>query len=107
MGGPGVGGGEEAYAEFDHVGADAGAEGGFAGDGAAGAVLGGFMLVEGDLGRREGGGEGEEEGGCAEGTWKLIRIWRIGLQETDFKAYALCSCDGSYICSYRDWRLKL
>lgn len=60
-------GGAEAYAEFNHVGADAGAEGGFAGDGAAGAVLGFVILVEGGLGRREGGSEGEgapeEEGG--------------------------------------------
>lgn len=65
--GPGVGGGE-AYAEFNHVGADARAQGGFAGDGAAGAGLGFVIDVEGDLGRWEGGGEGEEEGGCAEGT---------------------------------------
>lgn len=76
-------GGGEAYAEFNHVRADAGAEGGFAGDGAAGAVLRFVMLVEGGLGRGEGGGEGEgapeeEEGGCSEGTWKIglvVRIW--------------------------------
>ena len=65
---------EGAYANVNHVDADAGAEGGFAGDGAAGPISRGFVIVVQVVLGRVGGGESEEgeEGGDAEGTWNFL-----------------------------------